>query len=155
MQLYSNPFTQTVDPRHVRGRAIGSLIVGVEPGADDTRIGRTRSGRTCIVPAGVDQRRLRMPWKVGRDGRCEMGDVVGTSVRLGNSVLASRTRPWGGCKDSLAGRQIALKHGVEESDRTGENSTTMRGTVPERGLALQFNRFRNPYGAERTERKRS
>ena len=38
-------------------------------------------------------------------------------------------------------------------DRPGENSTTMRGTVPERGLALQFNRFRSSYGAEWMGRK--
>ena len=54
-----------------------------------------------------------------------------------------------GSDDGLAGRPIALKHGVEESDRLGEASSARRRGDPERGLALQFNRFRNPYGAER------
>ena len=82
-----------------------------------------------------------------------MGDVAGTPVPLGSSVLASRTRGCRGSEDGLAGRQIALKHGVEEPDRLGEESSARRRGDPERGLALQFNRFRNPYGAERTGRK--
>ena len=41
--------------------------------------------------------------------------------------------------------QVALDHRVEESDRFEEDSTTMRGRDPERGLALRFYRFRNSY----------
>ena len=81
-----------------------------------------------------------------------MGDVAGTPVPLWSSVLASETRGCRGSDDGLAGRQIALKHGVEKSDRLGDESSARRGGDPEWGLALQFNRFRNSYGSERRGR---
>ena len=68
--------------------------------------------------------------------------------RSRSSVLASETRGCRGSEDGLAGRQIALKHGVEESDRLGEESSARRRGDPERGLALQFNRFRNSYAMD-------
>ena len=60
-----------------------------------------------------------------------------------------------GSDDGLAGRRVALKHGVEKSDRLGEEPSARRRGDAERGVALQFNRFRNPYGAERTGRNKT
>ena len=77
----------------------------------------------------------------------ELGDVAGTPVPVGSSVFASGTRGFRGSEEGFGGRPIALKHGVEKSDRLGEESSARRRGDPERGLALQFNRFRNPYGA--------
>ena len=51
----------------------------------------------------------------GKDLNAPMGDVAGTPVPLGSSVLASGTRGCRGSEDGLAGRQVALNHGVEES----------------------------------------
>ena len=45
------------------------------------------------------------------------------------------------------------EHRLKESDRLREDSTTKRGRDPERGIALQFNRFRNPYGTKRKTKK--
>ena len=80
----------------------------------------------------------------------EVSDVAGTQVPLGSSVMASGTRGCRGSENGLAGCQIALEHGVEESDRLGEESSARRRGDPERGPALHFNRFRNSYGAEST-----
>ena len=99
---------------------------------------------------GVDKRRLRMPPEVGRGGRCRRN--TGSALEL-RSGVGEETRGCRGSDDGLAGRPIALKHGVEESDRLGEESSARRSGDPERGLALQFNRFRNPYGAEMEGRK--
>ena len=60
--------------------------------------------------------------------------------RLRTLFLASGMRGCRGSEDGLAGRPIGLKHGVEESDRLGEESSARRSGDPERGLALQFNR---------------
>ena len=82
----------------------------------------------------------------------EVGDVAGTPFPHGSPVLASGMRGCRGSEDGRAGRPIGLKHEVEESDRLGEESSARRSGEPERGLALQFNRFRNPYGAEKEGR---
>ena len=142
-----------------------------------------------------------------------MGAVAESPVPLASSVLASGMRGCRGSEDDRAGRPITLKHGVEESDRLGEESLAAifhrftaadadltifaalnaarvldvlsstparpdsrspcenshlhalasrigeilrlarRSGYPERGVALQFNRFRNPYGAKRKGRK--
>ena len=79
-----------------------------------------------------------------------MGGFAGAPVPPASSVLASGMRGCRGSEDGPAGRPIALKHGVEESDRLVEESPARRSGDPERGLALQFNRFLNPYGAENT-----
>ena len=111
---------------------------------------RTRPRRTRMVPAGSISAGCGCRRRSG-----EVGDVAGTPVPLGNSVLASGTRDCRGSEDGLAGRQIALKHGVEETDRLAEESPATRRGDPERGLGLQFNRLRNPYGVERMGRKRT
>ena len=84
-------------------------------------------------------------------GSGEVGDVAGS--RLANSVPASGTRGCRRSEDGLAGRPVAMNRRVEELDLLRGDSTTMRGTEQQRGLALQFNCFPNPYGAEKTMRK--
>ena len=127
------------------------LIVGVEPGADNPWFRRTRPRRTRIVPAGLS---------ISAGSGCrrrsgEVGDVAGTPVPLESSVLSSGTRGCRGSEDGLADLRVALEHRLKESDRLGEESPARRRGDPERSLALQFNRFRNPYGGERTGRKRT
>ena len=68
-----------------------------------------------------------------------MVDAAGTPVPLWSSVLASETRGCRGSDDGLAGCQIALKHGVEESNRLRDESSARRGGDPDWGLGLQFN----------------
>ena len=63
------------------------------------------------------------------------------------------TRDYSGSEDGLEERHAPVDHRLGESDRLGEESSARRSGDPERGLALQFNRFRNPYGAAREERK--
>ena len=63
------------------------------------------------------------------------------------------TRDYSGSEDGLEERHAPLDHRLGESDRLREESSARRSGDPERGLALQFNRFRNPYGAAREERK--
>ena len=79
-----------------------------------------------------------------------MGDVAGTPDTVGSSVLASGTRDCSGSEDGLEGRHAALDHRLDESVRLGEESSARHSGYPERGLALHFNRFRNPYGADNT-----
>ena len=130
---------------------MGAFVVGVEPGADETWIRRIRPRQIRIIPAG-----LSISASSGARRRSgEVGDVAGTPVLPGSSVLSSRTR---GCRRSEDGRAdlpVAFEHRLEESDRLGEESSARRRGDPERGLALQFNRFRNPYGTERTGRKKT
>ena len=59
--------------------------------------------------------------------------------RSRSSVLASETRGCRGSEDGLAGRQIALKHGVEESDRLGGGivSEAQRGPGAGPRVAIQ------------------
>ena len=63
------------------------------------------------------------------------------------------TRDYSRSEDGLEERHAPLDHRLGESDRLGEESSARRSGDPERGLALQFNRFRNSYGAAREERK--
>ena len=100
-------------------------------------LGSPHPTRTNPDSADEDDRRwLRMAPEVGRSWRYRQ-----LRVPLANSVLASGTRGCRGREGGLAGRQVALDHPFEESDRVGEDSTPMRGSEPKRGLALQFNRF--------------
>ena len=69
--------------------------------------------------------------------------------------VADRNIAWAicGCEDTEDGLAVlpaTFEDRLEESGRLGKDSTTRRGRDPERGLALQFNRFRNPYGTEKT-----
>ena len=124
------------------------LVVGLKPEADDTRVRRNRSGRTRLVPAKSINAGFACRRRPG-----EVGNVVGTPVPLASSVLASGTRGCSRSEDGRASRPIALKHGVEESDRLGEESSARRSEDSEQGLALKFNRFLNPYGGAREGRK--
>ena len=89
----------------------------------------------------------------GRPRPGAVGDIIGTRIPLESSELASRTCGCEVSEDGFADRQAVGDHPFEDSDRLGEDSTTMRGMDSERGLALQFNRFRNSYVTDGTRRK--
>ena len=77
------------------GWAVGPLVVGVEPGADDTWIRRTRPGRTRDSTGRVVvQRRVRMPPKVGRGGRCRRNSdfARGLCSFVGDARLQGKRR---------------------------------------------------------------
>ena len=127
---------------------MGSPAVGPEPGVDDSRVRCIRREQTQIVSvekigAGCG----------GRPRPGAVGDIAGTRIPLESSELASRTCGCEVSEDGFADRQAVVDHPFPDSDRLGEDSTTMRGTGPEWGLALQFNRFRNSYVTDGTRRK--
>ena len=82
-----------------------------------------------------------------------MGEIAEAEERPAGSVLALGMCGCEESEDGLAGIQAALERRLEESDRFGEDSTSRRRRDPERGLTLQFIRFRNSYATDRARRK--
>ena len=103
--------------------------------------------------------RIVFPARARRDSKASSADRSSTSAAracprtaleetTGRIRMTKRTRGFGGSEDGLEGRHAALGHRLEESDWLGEESSARRSGDPERGLALQFNRFRNSYATD-------
>ena len=97
----------------------------------------------------VDQCRVRMPPDSDEGGRCR-----GSSGSDREHCPGVEDARWQGKRRRprrSSDRSEARFRGIAPA--SGRNPPARRSGDPEGGLALQFNRFRNPYSAKRKGRK--